>query len=114
VESLSVLEQISLYLISESVFKKHNILTRVIVLLEEGLQLKSEVGFEQAVSAIKILRNFAKICPGVAPQELHNFGAIQTLAKCFYCQEKKIRRISLDIFSKLNITDDIAYELAVS
>jgi len=34
----------------------------VIVLLEEGMQMKSDAGFEQAYAAIKIVGNFVKVC----------------------------------------------------
>lgn len=37
--------------------------------------MKSDVGFEQALSAIKILKNYAMVSENAA-QELHNYGAI--------------------------------------
>ena len=46
VESLNVLEQISEFPVAYPVFSKFQILTRIIILLEEGLQMKSDVGFE--------------------------------------------------------------------
>ena len=66
VESLNCLEQISAFPLSSQLFAKFQILTRVIVLLEEGLQMKSDIGFEQAISAIKIIKNYIKVSPGEA------------------------------------------------
>jgi hypothetical protein len=74
--------------------------------------MKSDVGFEQAICAIKIIRNYCKISDKAA-QELHNFGGIQSLSKCFYCQEKSIRRIAIEILAMLNLTDEATHELAV-
>ena len=79
-----MLEQISEFQFAYQIFTKFQILTRVIVLLEEGLQMKSDAGYDQAISAIKIIRNYAKISGDRAVHELHNFGAIQTLAKSFF------------------------------
>lgn len=44
--------------------------------------------------------------------ELHNFGAIQTLAKSFFSQDKTIRMVSIEILGMLNLTDEVAVELA--
>lgn len=63
VEALQVLENISEFQIGYQVFTKFQILTRVIILLEEGLQTKTDAGIDQATSTVKILRNFAKISP---------------------------------------------------
>jgi hypothetical protein len=60
VESLSVLEAISEFPFSIAIFTKFQILTRVLILLEEGLQMKSDSGYDQAISSIKIIRNYAK------------------------------------------------------
>ena len=73
--------------------------------------MKSDAGYEQAKSAIKIIRNFAKISDK-ATSELHNFGGIQTLAKSFFSQDKSIRKISIEILGMLNLTDEVALELA--
>lgn len=86
VESLNVLRQISEYPLAQPVFQKFQILSRIIILLEEGMQMKSDVGFEQAISAIKIIRSFI-VTGGQqerATTELHNLGGIQTLCKCFF------------------------------
>jgi hypothetical protein len=45
-------------------------------------------------------------------QDLHSFGAIQTLAKSFFSQDKTIRRISIEILGMLTLTDEVAVELA--
>lgn len=45
--------------------------------------MKSDQGYDQAKSAIKIIRNYSKLTDQ-AVHELHNFGAIQTLAKSFF------------------------------
>lgn len=76
-ESLNVLRQISEHALAQPVFQKFQILSRIIILLEEGMQMKSDVGFEQAISAIKIIRNF--VVSGQqerATIELHNLGGI--------------------------------------
>lgn len=73
--------------------------------------MKSDIGFEQAVSAIKIIKNYVFISD-MATQELHNFGAIQSLSKCFFCSDKIIRKYSIEILSLLNLTDEATYELA--
>lgn len=44
--------------------------------MEEGLQMKSDAGYDQAISAIKIVRNYSRISGERAVHELHNFGAI--------------------------------------
>jgi hypothetical protein len=45
--------------------------------------MKSDAGYDQAIYAIKIIRNYTRISDKVV-HELHNFGAIQTLAKSFF------------------------------
>lgn len=83
VESLEVLQHISEFPFSLAIFNKFSILTRVIILLEEGLQMKSDAGYDQAISAITIIKNYAKNSTK-ATHDLHNFGGIQTLAKAFF------------------------------
>ena len=61
VESLNVLQQISEFSLSQQIFQKFNLIGRIIILLEEGLQMKSDAGFEQAISAIKIIYNYVKV-----------------------------------------------------
>ena len=63
------------------------------------------------MSAIKILRNYAKISPK-STQELHEFGGIQTLCKAFFSQDIQIRKISIEILGMLILTDETAVELA--
>ena len=43
---------------------------------------------------------------------MHSLGAIQTLAKSFFSQDKTIRRISIEILGMLTLTDEVALELA--
>lgn len=74
--------------------------------------MKSDVGFEQAISAIKILRNYVRVSED-ASTELHNFGGIQSLSKCFFCAEKSIRKIAIEILAMLTLTDEVTLELAV-
>jgi hypothetical protein len=38
--------------------------------------MKSDAGYDQAISAIKIVRNYSRISGERAVHELHNFGAI--------------------------------------
>jgi hypothetical protein len=83
VEALEVLENISEFPLSIPYFAKHQILTRVQVLLEEGLQMKSDAGYEQARCSIRILRSFAKNSSRVT-EEFHSFGVIQSLSKAFF------------------------------
>jgi hypothetical protein len=73
--------------------------------------MKSDSGYEQAISAIKILRNYTKVSNNVNT-ELHNFGAIQSLAKAFFSQDKTVRKISIEILGMLHLTDETALELA--
>ena len=73
--------------------------------------MKSDSGYEQAGCAIKIIRNYAKMTEK-AVHELHSFGAIQTLAKSFFSQDKTIRKISIEILGMLTLTDEVAIELA--
>ena len=70
-----MLEQISEFSLAYPIFQKFSVLTKVIILLEEGLQMKSDAGYAQAVSAVKIIRNYVKLSPK-SSAELHNFGAI--------------------------------------
>ena len=74
------------------------------------MQTKTDAGIDQAISAVKILRNYAKISPR-ATQELHDFGGIQSLSKAFFCQELQIRRVSIEILGMLTLTDETALEL---
>ena len=73
--------------------------------------MKSDSGYDQAISAIKILRNYTKIS-SKANDELHNYGAIQTLSKAFFSQNKTIRKISIEILGLLKLSDETAIELA--
>lgn len=102
VESLNVLQQLSEFPLAQGVFNKFQILSRVVILLEEGLQMKNDVGFEQAISSVKIIRNYVKVqTTEKATYELHNQGAVQTLCKCFFSQDKVIRKIAIEILASI-------------
>lgn len=47
--------------------------------------MKSDIGFEQAISSIKIIKNYVYVAiPEKSTEELHNQGGIQSLCKCFF------------------------------
>ncbi len=73
--------------------------------------MKSDIGFEQAISSIKIIKNYVKISDK-ATQELHNQGAIQSLSKCFFSSDKLIRKVAIEILALLKLTDEVTFELA--
>lgn len=45
--------------------------------------MKSDAGYEQAVSAVRILRSYARNSSRVV-DEFHSFGVLQTLSKAFF------------------------------
>ena len=61
VEALNALETISEFEVSISQFHKYNLLMRTIILLEEGLQMCSQMGDTQAISSLQIIRNYSRV-----------------------------------------------------
>lgn len=73
--------------------------------------MKSDAGYEQAKSAVRILRSYAKNSPR-ATNEYHSFGVLQTLSKAFFSQEMQVKKISMEILGSLSLSDEAAVELA--
>ena len=84
----------------------YDIVTKSIILLEEGLELKTDNGKLQANLILMILGNIGKASKDIA-NRLYSFGAIETFMKWFEQEDLNILRNAITAFSKLNLTDNI-------
>ena len=61
IETIYLLENLTLYPNTLLLFERTNLLIRVLLLLEEGLSLNSNFGVSQTMAALGVIRNYAKV-----------------------------------------------------
>ena len=88
-EALNVLKNMTERRPPISELRGYDITTKLIILLEEGLELDTEIGKQQAFYVLKILGNLGKATDEFS-EPLYHYGSVQSFFKCFVNPSKFI------------------------
>lgn len=103
-EALNILVNMTKSRVPVNDLKAYDIVTKSIILLEEGLGLDSEIGRIQTILTLNLISNLGKASKEFT-ETYFAYGSVQSFFKCFQKDDKKILRAAITSLAKLDIVE---------
>jgi len=104
IEALNILQNITQAKAPVDELKTYDIVTKSVILLEEGLEMNSEIGKIQAILSLHLIGNLGKASEDFT-EAFHRYGCIKSLFNSFEYDDKKVLRASVSAFARLNLIE---------